>query len=62
MHASCLACFSGASAQLIAEIFAWFLCFVPGLLHGIHIKKKKKSTAYFATGQHFKNKEIPLFL
>ena len=42
MHASCLACFSGASARLIAEIFAWFLCFVPGLLHGIHIKKKKK--------------------
>lgn len=46
MHASCLACFSGASARLIAEIFAWFLCFVPGLLHGIHIKKKKKYSLF----------------
>ena len=61
MHASHLACFSGASARLIAEIFAWILYFVPGLLHSIHIKKKK-STAYSATGQHFRNKEIPLFL
>ena len=63
MHASHLACFSGASARLIAEIFAWIIYFVPGVLHSIHIKKKKKkSTAYFATGRHFRNKEIPLFL
>ena len=42
MHASHLACFSGASARLIAEIFAWIIYFVPGVIHSIHIKKKKK--------------------
>ena len=62
MHVSHLACFSGASARLIAEIFAWIIYFVPGVLHSIHIKKKKKKYSLFCHWSAFQEQRNTTFL